>query len=375
MYLSRLSRNTIPVVLIVWLVGRVAYGGTMRFGVSARPESGTNAELLAIEKSLVRLEKALRRASARGGPVATLVVADDRVVYQQAVKGDGDQDMFVTASSSKWLIASVMMALVDKGLISLDAPVSRYLPEFDDGKGGITIRHLLSHTSGLPPNLRPRRRYAVDLETAARHIGRTVKLSSEPGTRFCYGNLSFQVAARVAEVVARKRWPVVFREQLGEKTGMTKTHYPMVGLGGGLYQVRTTLHDYVHFLRMFQNRGVSLTGERVLSEEAVFEMLRDQTTHMEMSCIDRRVHEKTNRMSYGLGLWRELVDPITDEPEAVSHFGTSGFGGVINFSHRYVVAMGYKGQRRKGKIRLVQHYVRSLPFINRLADIGHFLDD
>ena len=322
------------------------------------------------ENAAAKLNTALKRTTAKVGPLALMMMVDGRTVYQKGIKGSGDQDVFVTASSAKWLIAATVMTLVDEGWISLDDPVSRFLPEFEDEKSGITVRHLLSHTSGLPPNVKRHARTASNLETSVTYIGKNVRLTSEPGTRFCYGNLSFQVAARIAEVVTGRAWPEVFNERIATPVGMMNTHFPAKGRGSGLYLARTTLSDYVRFLTMFQHEGISATGNRVLSRSAVAEMKRDQTENMAMECIDRRLHRKMGRMSYGLGLWREQINPQTGDPEVVSHFGTSGFRGTINYRYNYAIAMAYKKQRGKDKWLLARHYENMLSLINRLANTG-----
>jgi CubicO group peptidase (beta-lactamase class C family) len=55
-------------------------------------------------------------------------------------------------SCTKLVTATAFALVWDRGLVTLDAPVSRYVPEFEaGGKGGITLRHLLTHTAGLLP--------------------------------------------------------------------------------------------------------------------------------------------------------------------------------------------------------------------------------
>jgi CubicO group peptidase (beta-lactamase class C family) len=258
------------------------------------------------------LDAAFKRAASVAGPIAALMMVGDTVVYDRGVRGAGDRTAFKTASCAKWLIAATVMALVDEGRIELDAPLRAYLSSFDGEKANITVRQLLTHTSGLPQRLNPAHERIGSLEKAVTRLGERVPLKYAPGERFCYGNLSYQVAARVAEVVTGEPWHDVFASRIAAPVGMVQTVFPREGLGRGINQAETTLVDYVAFLKMFQNRGVSDAGVRVLSEASVAEMMRDQTAGVEMGCINRRTHEKMDRRSYGLGLWREHVDPLTD---------------------------------------------------------------
>ena len=84
------------------------------------------------------------------------------------------------------------MALAYEGKLSLDDPVSKYLPEFSGDKAGITVRHLFSHTSGLPPEARCRNDKRTTLERCANEIA-GLQLRAKPGTDFYYGGAAMHV--------------------------------------------------------------------------------------------------------------------------------------------------------------------------------------
>ena len=85
---------------------------------------------------------------ARGEVVHTSVHGDaQRVPARRAL---GPDDLFDVASLTKLYLASAVARLVERGAVPLDAPVVRWIPGFRHEKEGITIRHLLAHSAGLP---------------------------------------------------------------------------------------------------------------------------------------------------------------------------------------------------------------------------------
>jgi CubicO group peptidase (beta-lactamase class C family) len=271
------------------------------------------------------------------------------------------------ASGSKWLIAATIMTLVDEGLVGLDVPIGRYLPSFTGEKGAITLRQLLSHTSGLPAGQRSSTGAHRDLEKTVDRLGRQVRLTSSPGTRFCYGNLSFKVAARIAEVATCKPWHHIFAERVAEPLGMRHTAFSAHGLGRSINNAKSSVADFAEFLTMFQNEGVSALGRRVLSKEAVNEMIKSHTDGLEMGCVNGMQHARAERTEYGLGVWREHVDPITKRPAAVSHFGYPGFRGVINYRHGYVTVLAVQGQKPWVKRYIRRRFTETLALVDRFV--------
>jgi len=143
-------------------------------------------------------------------PGAALVVGShDRILY---AKGYGRltwsaQSPSVSVDSTFWDLASLtkvlattpaMMVLVERGQISLDAPVIRYIPEFNSpGTGGITVRHLLTHTSGLRGTLPLKD--APDSATALSMVLTSAPVAM-PGSRMVYSDLN---AILLGEIVRR----------------------------------------------------------------------------------------------------------------------------------------------------------------------------
>lgn len=138
---------------------------------------------------------AVRYADADG----TLLPAGERV----AMTAD---TVFDVASLTKLFTATVLMRLVEDGLVALDAPIAEHLPSFRSSeRRRVTLRHLLSHTSGLPALLRlwtdhPDR-------ASRRHAVLGAALERPPGTSFVYSDVGFLVAGFLAEKVTGRRLP------------------------------------------------------------------------------------------------------------------------------------------------------------------------
>ena len=237
--------------------------------------------------------------------------------------------LFWIASMTKPITATALMLLVDAGTVRLDDPVERYLPEFTDlwlaverdaehvllrrPSRQITVRDLLSHTSGLPfctlaelptmdqVNLRLRTRtYAM------------APLDFDPGSRFQYSNAGINLAGRIIEVVSGQAYETFLDERLLGPLGMTDTTFwptprqlerlatsyrpdaaktgleamPIAQLAyplhdrsrtpmpaGGLF---STAGDMARFGRMIFNGGV-WKGRRLICEGAVAQMLTRQS--------------------------------------------------------------------------------------------------
>jgi CubicO group peptidase (beta-lactamase class C family) len=260
------------------------------------------------------LQKAMGNG-ARG--VSVILMRNGHQLFRMDV-GDIDKDaQLPVASASKWMTAALVMSVVDEGKLSLDEPISRYLPAFAGPAGKITLRELLAQTSGEGSILD-----MVDIkqdpgitlaESATLIAGRP--LQDPPGTVFRYGGPGFQVAGAAVEAATGKRWEKLFDERIAQPLGMKHTyweHLPNHGvpasetlnplLQGG---VVTTAQDYMRFLTMLAQNG-SVDGRRVLSEQAVREMETAQTIGKPKAYMPPGMQGRT--AEYALGNWCESWD-------------------------------------------------------------------
>src|SRR5437870_13764619 len=113
--------------------------------------------------------------------------------------------MFLLGSISKPINVTAIMTLFDRGKFGLDDRVKKFLPAFTgDGRDEVTIRHLLTHVSGLPDQLAGnndlRRRHAPLTEFAEQTM--RTRLAFAPGTRYQYSSMGILLAARIAELLS-----------------------------------------------------------------------------------------------------------------------------------------------------------------------------
>lgn len=113
--------------------------------------------------------------------------------------------MFLLGSISKPICMTALMTLFDKGEFELDHPVKRFLPEFtQDGRDNVTMRHLLTHVSGLPDQLPENDSLRKGHAPLAKFVDRALRtpLQFSPGSRYQYSSMGILLAARVAEVLS-----------------------------------------------------------------------------------------------------------------------------------------------------------------------------
>ena len=182
---------------------------------------------------------------------------------REAVQPDTHYDV---ASVTKLFSALTMLRLVDAGSLDLDSPISEWLDEYRaHAKRGVTLRHLLTHTSGLPgswegwhayiddegtPDARWRTR---DRDAALTSIAE-LPLSTPQGTAYEYSCMGYITAMACAETATGRGWESLVTEQVLDPLGLTQTGFGAAGaapteyapeIGRGL--VRGVVHDEAAF--------------------------------------------------------------------------------------------------------------------------------
>ena len=277
-------------------------------GLPARPAASVGMSANRLET----IDRVVRRGITAGGyPGASVIVG--RRGYSVFEKGYGrlgwtsssaavvpDESIYDLASLTKVVgTATAAMILYDEGRLELDAPVSRYLPAFSGGnKDIVTIRHLLTHTSGLPAG-RDLRRLACSA-WEARSVVMSTSLTCRPGACQLYSDLGADVLGFAIEAIAGQGLDAFLDERVFTPLGMNDTHfrpdlserdriaptevssprgYPLRGevhdenawaLGGvaGHAGLFSTAADLSLFAQMMLNRG-TYNGVRIVSDSAV----------------------------------------------------------------------------------------------------------
>ncbi|MBP3392952.1 MAG: beta-lactamase family protein [Lentisphaeria bacterium] len=300
-------------------------------------------------------------------------------------------DVYMQCSQTKGFCGVTIAMLIEEGKISLDDPVSKYLPEFrelwvlksnQDGvktlvkaKNTLTIRMVMNHTGGFPFEICAKQGNikgggwsggAPIRQTAA--IAAASPLLFEPGTKVKYSNTGIDIGAAIVEVVTGQRWEDFLKERVLIPLGMNSSSFrptdrqletqvemydcvkdapakyrrqnnmqqrPYNGpnvfasAGAGLW---TTANDQLKFYKMLMNLGVGDNGARILKEETVRELLAKSTRPKGMG-------------GYSLG----LTAPEEDQENSwFGHGGAWGTNCMVNWHRKELKLWGVQlcGQPR-----------------------------
>jgi CubicO group peptidase (beta-lactamase class C family) len=322
-------------------------------------ELDTPPAIAAISKRLRQYITAREIAGA-----VTLVATPDAVVHLDAtgnaiLHGEPMRTgaIFWIASMSKPILATLLLMLQDEGLLSVDDPVEKYLPEFKalktrDGKRArVTIRQLLTHTSGMGEITADQARSCKTLASVIPfYVSRPVAFT--PGSKWVYCQSGINTGGRIAEVVTGVALEKLLKQRLFDPLGMKDTTFYLtekqlprlaksyrrtakgdlqatnIGFllgksptstdrfpapNGGLF---STASDYARFCRMVL-RGGELDGKRYLKPETVGLMTTIQTGSLKTGF--------TPGNGWGLG-WC-----VVREPQGITAMlspGTFGHGGA-----------------------------------------------
>lgn len=227
------------------LFGECAIGGRLPVSIPGRFERGAGldraARTMALERALDGkrfraawsvLERRIADGVFPGAQVA--IVRDGRLVasrglgrttYEADAPAVTTETVYDVASVTKVAATTtVAMVLADRGELELDAPVANYLPSFTGGgKAHVTIRHLLTHTSGLPAWAKLWAQAKGRDEAFAYIDG--LSLASRPGTKVKYSDLGMITLGRVLERVGGAPLDVLARDLVFAPLGMTHTTF------------------------------------------------------------------------------------------------------------------------------------------------------
>jgi beta-lactamase len=304
-------------------------------------------------------------------------------------------DAFMQCSQTKGFCGVTIAKLVEEGKISLDDPVSKYLPEFStlwvlDGKTDstmtlhkaknvLTVRMCLNHTGGFPFECSAKRK---DVRGGGWSGGAPIRqvasiaaespIMFEPGTKALYSNTGIDIGAAVVETVTGMKWEKYLKETVLDPLGMKDTWFwptdkqienkielfnikegqpsewleenpweqrpyndshVFASAGAGLW---STANDQLKFYKMLMNLGVGDNGVRILKEETVKSILAVSTRPAGLG-------------DYSLG----LTAPVVDREDAwFGHGGAWGTNCVVNWHKKQLklwVVQASSGKRFWGE--------------------------
>jgi len=278
------------------------------------------------------------------------------------------------ASQTKGFCGVTVAKLIEEGKISLDDPVSKYLPEFNTlwiitdvndstrvlkkAHNVMTIRNLVTHTGGFPFEISAKN---CDIKgggwTGGAPIRQTAAIAAaspllfEPGTKYEYSNTGFDIAAAIVEVVTGIKWedylkqevldpldmkdtwfwptdkqlnnkvelynlvagaPAQWREQSHWQQRPYNDSHVFASAGAGLW---TTAADQLKFYKMLMNLGIGDNGVRILKEETVKNILAKSALPEGME-------------QYSLGLIAPYID---NEDSWFGHGGAYSTNCIVNW--------------------------------------------
>lgn len=242
-----------------------------------------------------------------------------------------ENDLYWVASMTKMFAGASIMMLVDEGKLRLDDPVTKYIPQLRQWKVAVpnengtvvlhaptqpvTVRHILSHTSGLAGSAEIQQVFGSDATPIRFRALASVTgpLQTQPGEKYAYGNQGMNIAARIVEIVSEKPYEQFLQERFFDPLEMKdatfwpdekqqarlvvpygpnreKNGFSRGGLGflqkpyedrekrfpeagGGLF---STTEDMLRYGLMLANDG-TWNGRRYLSSEAIAELRKEQT--------------------------------------------------------------------------------------------------
>lgn len=283
-------------------------------------------------------------------------------------KTTGEEQLYLY-SCTKPLTVVGAMRLVERGVIGLDDPVEKYLPAYADTfilnekgepvptKNKMTVRHLFTMSGGLTYDINTPPLQEIKRETSktTEFVSGFVKtpLSFEPGERFQY-SLCHDVLAAVVEVASGKRFSEYMQEEIFTPLGMADTGFhnmpkedfadmytatengeiqritPINTLevgsdyDSGGAGVISRVKDYAKFARVLACNGVAENGYRLLGEEALLEIRREQ--HSKLTVNNTFTCVQGEDYAYGLGVRTRMKETAWGLP--VGEFGWDGAAGA-----------------------------------------------
>ncbi|MGQ5262585.1 serine hydrolase [Micromonospora sp. ZYX-F-536] len=306
------------------------------------------------------------------GPPPGLVGVELPADEQIATRSD---TIFDLASVSKLFTTIVTMQQVERGRVELDAPVARYVPEFAaGGKATVTVRMLLTHTSGLPAFTALWSRYPTPEQRFAAALATPLSAGATPGSQYVYSDLGLIALGVLVERVTGRPLAELVRDGVTRPLGMTDTGYnpgpeqrsriaateyqPYAGrgmvwgevhdenawsLGGvaGHAGVFSTAADLAVLCQSLLNGG-EYHGRRILRPDTVRAMLVNHNAPLESAYpeSDRGLGFELNKHWYMMGL---------SSPVAFGHTGFTGTSIVVDpLSHSFVIMLSNRVHPDRG---------------------------
>lgn len=237
----RTARTVIAIAAAAVLVGGAVTAGVL-FRAADRPAaSADTASASALDTRMQSLvdagyPAALASVTSAEGDVENVVVGEGNIETGEAPPIDGEVRI---ASNTKMFVSTIVLQLVDEGLVALDAPIDTYLPGLITGTGidgtAITVRQLLQQTTGLPEYadqiaadaFGAQEQYISPRDMLDIALGRPAGFA--PGEKWEYSNTNYLVLGLLIEAVTDHAIAEQINERIVRPLGLEHTYFPAPG--------------------------------------------------------------------------------------------------------------------------------------------------
>ncbi len=294
-----------------------------------------------MKKKIIAAVSALCMAGTVYASVGNAVNAEP-VQSELTAETTASQDrIYCIASVSKMYSSLAVMQLVDEGKVELDAPVTKYLPDFkmnDERYKDITVRMLMNHTSGIPMGLSINHYLYEDVDSYTHDnvfdLVSRLRLRSAPGEYACYNNMGFSLMEHIVENVSGMSFTDYVRNNIAAKIGADHTGTAWSLYSGDLGDTQIPLYrgflpiEYPYAMAAGTG-GIYATASDVANFGSAFFMGNDILLSDDAKTqMSTRWNDDTKYESYGLG-W-DFVEQVRYEKENIKVMGK---GGDVPYMH------------------------------------------
>jgi CubicO group peptidase (beta-lactamase class C family) len=311
--------------------------------------------------------------------MSVAVVSSDEVLYQQGFgetaidegqKVD-EHTLFAIASTTKAMVVSGILMLVDEKKLSLDDPIVRYLPELHFSDPMLTeqlmVRDLLAHRTGLPSTDFWGFFQEMPLDEQIRRL-EYIQAAAPLRTRLIYQNTMFELAGLLIERLSGKPWDLFIKERLWQPIGMNETvaargqiednqvyvmpyHFRdeelvlaewdiLMDLAEAAGSVWSSIHDMSLWAQFLLRDGVTADGTRLISEAGMAEMFKPHQLASPPDFYPTVQLTKPNWISYGLAWFQQDFQGRKIDFHTGSLSGLIAIIGLDRAGDRAVVVLG-----------------------------------
>lgn len=319
---------------------RLAILAVLGTSVPAVAQAPADDELRARVDSLVRAEMELRPVP---GATVAVIRGSDTLAFRGWGRADvehgvaaGPRTVYQIASITKQFTAAAVLRLADRGVLSLDDPLERWVPDFSTGGRTVRLRHLLNHTSGIPdyygfPGWQEIRRVRMDHDRAREAMRGLVTgepFDFEPGAGYAYSNAGYDLLGDVVEAASGRRYHDYLRTELLEPLGLGHvTGCPRAEI------VPHRARGYDH--RNGDHEGGEIINAERLDQDVLFASGSLCATAGDLVRWNRALHEERSLLSDSL--YRRMTTP---EGAAADHGYAFGLGAGERDGHPF---LGHNG--------------------------------